>query len=108
MSVDVPNTFIQTPMPDDNKKVMMKITGVLVHLMVEQAPEVYAPCVVHENDKKVLCVAVLRTPCVMLVSSLVLWHNKFKKDLEGCGFVFNPYDPCEIQSQFAISSLAYW
>jgi len=38
MSADVPNTFIQTLMPDDNKKVTMKITGVLVHLMVEQAP----------------------------------------------------------------------
>jgi len=93
MSEDVPNTFIQTPMPDDNKKVIMKISGVLVHLMVEQAPEIYGPCVTHEKDKKVMCVALLKALHRMLVSSLVL-YNKFKKDLEGCGFVFNPCDPC--------------
>jgi len=93
VSTDVPNAFIQTPVPDDNKKVTMKITGVLVHLMVEQAHEVCGPHVVHENGKKVLCVAVLKAPYGMLVSSL-LWCNKFKKDLEGCGFVFNPHDPC--------------
>jgi len=80
-------------MPDDNKKVIMKMTGVLVHLMVEQAPEVHGPHVVHENGKKVLHVAVLKALHGMLVSSL-LWCNKFKKDVEGCGFVFNPYDPC--------------
>jgi len=51
------------------------------------------PHVVHENGKKVLCVAVLKALHGMLVSSL-LWCNKFKKDLEGCGFVFNPHDPC--------------
>jgi len=92
-SVDVPNAFVQTPMPDDNKKVIMKITGVVVHLMVEQAPEVYGPHVVCENIKKLLHVTVLKAPCGVLVSSL-LWHNNFKKDLEGCGFVFNPHDPC--------------
>jgi len=46
-----------------------------------------------ENGKKVMHVAVLKALHGMLVSSL-LWHNKFKKDLEGCGFVFNPCDPC--------------
>jgi hypothetical protein len=29
----------------------------------------------------------------MLQSSL-LWYNKFKRDLEGIGFKFNPYNPC--------------
>jgi len=80
-------------MPDDNKKVIMKITGVLVHLMVEQAPEVYGPYAMYENDKKVLYIAVLMALYGMLVSSLP-WYNKFKKDLEGCGFIFNPCDPC--------------
>jgi len=41
----------------------------------------------------VLYVAVLKALDGMLVSSL-LWCNKFKKDLEGCGFVFNMHDPC--------------
>ena len=29
----------------------------------------------------------------MLISAL-LWYKKFQKDLEGIGFIFNPYDPC--------------
>ena len=29
----------------------------------------------------------------MLVTAL-LWYKKLKKDLEGIGFKFNPYDPC--------------
>ena len=93
MSADVPNAFIQTDMPDDSNKVVMKITGVLVHLMVEMAPEVYGPYVVYENGKKVLYVRVLKALYGMLVASL-LWYTKFKKDLEACGFKFNPYDPC--------------
>jgi len=52
MSADVPNAFIQTPMPDDNKKVIMKITGVLVRLMLEQAPEVYGPHVVCDGERQ--------------------------------------------------------
>ena len=71
----------------------MKITGVLVHLMVKIAPEVYGPYVIYENGKRVLYVAVLKALYGMLVASL-LWYSKFKKDLEGLGFVFNPYDPC--------------
>ena len=38
MSVDVPNTFIQTKMPDikyGEEREIMKITGVLVDLLVE-------------------------------------------------------------------------
>ena len=34
----------------------------------------------------------------MLIASL-LWYKKFKKDLVGEGFVFNPYDPCVANRQ---------
>jgi len=40
--------------------VMMKITGVLLDMLVQSAPEVYGPCVVFENGKKTLYVEVLR------------------------------------------------
>ena len=36
---------------------------------------------------------VLRALYGMLQASL-LWYKKFRKDLEGIGFVFNSYDPC--------------
>ena len=51
----------------------------------------YGPFVVYENGKKVLYVIVLRALYGMLISAM-LWYNKFRGDLEGIGFEFNPYD----------------
>ena len=96
MTADVPNAFIQTSMPEPKEgedPVTMKITGVLVDLLVEMAPEVYGPFVVFENGRKVLYVQVLKALYGMLVASL-LWYKQFKGDLEKVGFKFNPYDPC--------------
>ena len=95
MTADIPNAFIQAHLPQEvgDERVIMKITGVLVDLMVEMAPEIYGPYVVYENGKKVLYVQVLKALYGMLVAAL-LWYLKFKKDLEGIGFKFNPYDPC--------------
>ena len=95
MTADVPNAFIQTEIPEDygDERIIMKITGVLVDLLVEAAPEVYADYVVYENGKKVIYNQVLRALYGMLIASL-LWYLDFRKDLEGHGFEFNPYDPC--------------
>ena len=96
LSADIPNAFIQTLMPevkDGEERVIMKITGVLVDLLVEIAPEVYGPYVVFENGRKVLYVQVIRALYGMLVAAL-LWYKQFKGDLESIGFKFNPYDPC--------------
>jgi len=96
MTADIPNAFIQTDMPEvkeGQERVTMKITGVLVDLLVEVAPEVYADYVVFENGKKVLYVQVMKALYGMLVASL-LWYKKFKSDLQKDGFRFNPYDPC--------------
>ena len=48
---------------------------------------------VHENGKPALHVETLRAPCGMLESALS-WHDKFQKDPEEEGFVFNACDPC--------------
>ena len=96
MTADVPNAFIQAQMPkleEGQERVIMKITGVLVDLIIEMAPEVYGPFVTFENGKKVLYVQVLRALYGMLVAAL-LWYKKFKSDLEEEGFIFNPYDAC--------------
>jgi hypothetical protein len=96
MSADVPNAFIQTHLPPTPKgvnRVVMKITGSLVDLLVEIAPEVYGPHVVYQNGRRVLYVLVLKALYGMLVASL-LWYKQFRKDLEEYGFDFNPYDPC--------------
>ena len=96
MISDAPNAFIHAPMPvkkPGEEKVIMKITGVLVDLLVEMDPNLYGPCVVFEKGRKVVYVEVLRASYGMLMASL-LWYSKYKKDLEEAGFVFNPYDPC--------------
>ena len=99
MSADIPNAFIQAKVPkkmkgkDPNEKIVMKITGKLVDMLVAIAPEIYGPFVVYENGKKVLYVIVLQALYGMLIS-VMLWYNKFQGNLEGIGFEFNPYDPC--------------
>ena len=95
MTADVPNAFIQTEIPktDQDERIVMKITGVLVDLLVAAAPEVYADYVVYENGEKVIYNQVLRALYGMLVASL-LWYKNFRSDLEDHGFKFNPYDPC--------------
>jgi hypothetical protein len=96
MTADVPNAFIQTTMPDPKEgedRIIMKITGVLVDLLVETAPEVYGPYVVFENGKKVLYVQVLKALYGMLIAAL-MWYKQFRGDLEKEGFKFNSYDPC--------------
>ena len=46
MSADIPNAFIQAKVPkkmkgkDPNKKIVMKITGKLVNMLVAIAPEI--------------------------------------------------------------------
>ncbi|CAJ1962818.1 unnamed protein product [Cylindrotheca closterium] len=95
MMMDVPNTFIQTYMPkakEGEDCVYMKITGMMVQILIDMAPE-YRKYVVLENGKRVIYVRVLRAIYGMLQLSL-LFYNQFRSDLEAKGFVFNPYDPC--------------
>jgi len=96
MTGDIPNAFIQALMPElgpGEERVIMKITGVLVDLMVEISPEIYGPYVVYKNGRKVLYVQVIRALYGMLIAAL-LWYKQFRRDLESIGFKFNPYDPC--------------
>jgi hypothetical protein len=82
-----------TATEDGDERVIMKITGVLVDLLVSIDPTKYGPFVVTEKGTKTLYVQVVRALYGMLVASLV-WYRQFKLDLETVGFHFNPYDPC--------------
>ena len=96
MSADIPNAFIQASMPaikNGEDRVIMKMTGVLLELLVNLAPETYGRFVVFENGKKVLYLQVLRALYGMLLSAL-LWYRRLRKDLEDQEFIFNPYDSC--------------
>jgi hypothetical protein len=63
MTCDIPNAFIQAYLlkkePGEDG-VVMKITGVLVHMLVDINLELYGPAIVLENRKKVLYVEVLK------------------------------------------------
>jgi hypothetical protein len=55
MSADIPNAFIQAHLPDTedgDERVIMKITGVLVDLLVSIDPTKYGPFVVSEKGTK--------------------------------------------------------
>ena len=63
MTCDIPNAFIQATMPPIEKggeKVIMKIKGILLELLIEIAPEIYGPYVVMEDGKSVIYLEVLR------------------------------------------------
>ena len=55
MTVNIPNAFIQTPLPQvDGKWVVMKITGYLVDLLVKINPDLYTNKVVYKKGKNIL------------------------------------------------------
>src|SRR5210317_2369503 len=71
----------------------MKNTGVLIDILVNKDPGRYKGYVVYENGKRVQYVILMRALYGMLDAAL-LWYKRFRKDLEGIGFIFNNYDPC--------------
>ena len=93
MTVDIPNAFIQTDI-EEGDRIIMKIRGPLVDMLVEMDPETYKTFVVFDNSgSKILYVQVLKAIYGMLQSSM-LFYKKLCKDLQSIGFVLNPYDPC--------------
>ena len=95
MTADIPNAFVQTEVEkkEVGQRIVMKIRGPLVDMLVELSPETYADYVVYEGKSKVLYVVMEKALYGMLQSSL-LYYKKFRKDIESIGFKVNPYDPC--------------
>jgi hypothetical protein len=93
MTLDVPNAFVQTPIPLNGDKIIMKIRGQLVDMLLEICPGVYDDYVRYEGKNKVLYVRMLKALYGMLISS-ILYYKKFRKDMETIGFEVNPYDIC--------------
>ena len=90
MTADIPNAFVQTDIDQSGEKIIMKIRGEMVDILVEVSPEIYSNYVV---QKKGQSVQMLKALYGMMVSSL-LYYKKLRKDIESIGFEVNPYDMC--------------
>ena len=93
MTLDIPNAFVQTPIPKGEERIIMKIRGVLVDILCQLAPEEYTSYVIKERKSKLLYLEMHKALYGMLVASL-LYYKKFREDISTIGFEINPYDVC--------------
>jgi len=94
MTADVPNAFVQYKVNQINgERIVMKIRGALVDILVDLDPKLYADNVVYYGKSKILYVLILKGLYGMLIAPL-LYYRRFVKDIKKIGFVLNPYDPC--------------
>jgi hypothetical protein len=93
MMLDIPNAFVQTEISLDGDKIIMKIRGQLVDILLELCPGVYDDYVIDEGNHKIIYVRMLKALYGMLISS-IMYYKKFRKDIESIGFEVNPYNIC--------------
>jgi hypothetical protein len=94
--VDIPNAFVQIVVGDEDKehRVIVRIRGPLVDILVSIAPEVYGPYVTtNKKCQQVLIIECLNAVYGTIVAAL-LYYNKFVKSLTKAGFKPNPYNGC--------------
>jgi hypothetical protein len=95
-TVDVPNAFCQTVIPDEDAKhrIIVRLRGPLVEMLCEIAPEVYCAYVTtNKKGEKVLLVQCMNALYGSMVASL-MFYKKLATALKSYGFEYNPYDAC--------------
>ena len=94
--VDIPNAFVHTVVSEEDAehRVVVRIRGPLVDILVSIAPGVYGPYVsTTKTGQKVLIVECLNALYGTMVAAL-LYYKKLVKSLKSKGFKLNPYNPC--------------
>ena len=94
--VDIPNAFVQTVVDEEDAehRVIVRIRGPLVDILVSIAPDLCGPYVTtNKSGQKVLIVECLNAIYGTMVAAL-LYYKKFVKSLTKHGFKLNPYDGC--------------
>jgi hypothetical protein len=94
--VDIPNAFVQTVVDEEDAehRVIVRIRGPLVDILVSIVPDIYGPYVTtNKCGQKVLIVECLNAVYGTMVAAL-LYYKKFVKSLTKQGFKLNPYDGC--------------
>ncbi len=90
--IDIPNEFIQTVIKDEEHRVIVRIRGPLVDILVSIAPDVYGPYMsTNKAGQMVLLVQCLNAVSGTMVAAL-LYYKKFVKSHTKQGYKLNPYD----------------
>jgi hypothetical protein len=95
-TVDLPNAFCQTVITDADAehRIIVRLRGALVDMLVDIAPKVYSPYVTtNKKGEKILLVRCMNALYGSMVASL-MFYKKLVKALKSYGFEYNPYDPC--------------
>ena len=77
-TMDIPNAFIQTPIKTEGTdKIVMKIRGLLVDILVQLDPDHYGPKITTEGSRrnKVLYLQVYKAIYGMLQSALLFYKK---------------------------------
>ena len=88
---DIPGAFLHAELDED---VIMVLKGRLAELMVQVAPNLYRKYISVDSKGKPILYVKLQKALYGLMRSALLFYRRLVKDLEGNGFVINPYDPC--------------
>ncbi len=79
MTCDIPNAFVQTEIKKQEigERIIMKILGILLEILVEMDPEKYSEYVVVEDGWRTVYVVMLKALYGMMMS-LLLYNLKFR------------------------------
>jgi hypothetical protein len=92
--IDIPNAFIQTRVEDEKDMAIIRLRGLLVHVLVEIAPLVYRPYAT--EDKKGAKQLVVKDQNALYGTMVAIpqFYNMLRNSLTGIGFTFNSCDLC--------------
>ncbi len=91
-TIDIPTAFVQTVIEDEVHRVIVRIRGPLVDILVSIALDVYGPYVsTNKACQKVLLVQCLNAVYWAMVAAL-LYYKKFVESLTKQGYKISPYN----------------
>ena len=91
--IDIPGAFLHAEQQDD-KNVIMKLTGKLAELMAAVEPKLYRKHIIYNSKGRAELYVRIQRAIYGLLKSALLFYLKLVEDLERYGFELNPYDPC--------------
>ena len=72
VSMDISNAFVQTEVPQGDERILVKIQGALVDMLLNIDPEKHKDFVIGEGQNKFLCLHIIKALCGMLMASFFL------------------------------------